>query len=101
MFTLPLNSGRSFPMNRLNRVVAPVVLLAALVAVAGCGNTKTKPISHQETAPATTAGTPTAQITATPALVSSGDQVQLSWSTTNAGTVSIDGIGDVPRSEEH
>ena len=43
-------------MNRLNRILAPVVLLAALVAVAGCGNTKkTKPISHEETAPAATA----------------------------------------------
>ncbi|MGD0681704.1 MAG: hypothetical protein ABR990_06595, partial [Terracidiphilus sp.] len=60
-------------MNRLNRIVAPVVLLAALVAVAGCGNTKKKPISRQETAPASTAATPTAQITASPALISSGD----------------------------
>ena len=86
-------------MNRLNRILAPIVLLAALVAVAGCGNqSKKKPISHQETAPATTAATPTAQITASPALVSSGDQVQLSWRTTNADTVSIDGIGDVPSS---
>jgi peptidoglycan-associated lipoprotein len=84
-------------LNRLHRTLAPVVLLAALVAVAGCGNTKTKPISQQETAPAALPA-PTAQITASPALVSSGDQVQLSWRTTNAGTVSIDGIGDVPSS---
>ena len=41
---------------------------------------------------------PTAQITATPALISASDQVQLSWQTTNATTVSIDGIGDVPSS---
>jgi peptidoglycan-associated lipoprotein len=39
---------------------------------------------------------PTAQLTATPTQVSAGDQVQLSWRTTNATTVSIDGIGDVP-----
>jgi peptidoglycan-associated lipoprotein len=37
-------------------------------------------------------------MTATPALVSANDQVQLSWRTTNAATVSIDGIGDVPTS---
>jgi len=31
-------------------------------------------------------------------VVSAGDQVQLSWRTTDATTVSIDGIGDVPTS---
>ncbi len=31
-------------------------------------------------------------------MVSAGDQVQLSWSTTNATSVSIDGIGEVPTS---
>lgn len=41
---------------------------------------------------------PTAQITATPTVVSAGDQVQLSWRTTDATTVSIEGIGDVPTS---
>ena len=41
---------------------------------------------------------PTAQITATPTLISAGDQVQLSWRTTDASSVSIDGIGDVPTS---
>ena len=81
-------------MNRLHRIVAPVVLLVALAVIAGCGS-KTKPISPEETAPASGLA-PTAQITATPSLVSAGDQVQLSWRTTNAYTVSIDGIGDVP-----
>jgi peptidoglycan-associated lipoprotein len=41
---------------------------------------------------------PTAQITATPSVVSAGDQVELTWRTTNATSVSIDGIGDVPTS---
>jgi peptidoglycan-associated lipoprotein len=83
-------------LNKLNRIVAPVVLLAALVVVAGCG-TKKKPISREETAPAAVL-VPTAQMTATPAQVSANDEVQLSWRTTNAATVSIDGIGDVPTS---
>ena len=39
-----------------------------------------------------------AQITATPTVISAGDQVVLSWRTTDATTVSIDGIGDVPSS---
>jgi peptidoglycan-associated lipoprotein len=44
------------------------------------------------------APTPIAQLTATPSVISAGDQVQLSWRTTDATTVSIDGLGDVPTS---
>jgi peptidoglycan-associated lipoprotein len=73
-----------------------VVLLIALVAVAGCKK-KEAPLPSTETAPsATSAPEPTAQITATPTVISAGDQVQLSWRTTDAPNVSIDGIGDVP-----
>jgi peptidoglycan-associated lipoprotein len=35
-------------------------------------------------------------LTATPSQISAGDQVTLSWKTTDATSVSIDGIGDVP-----
>ena len=49
-----------------------------------------------ETAPPATAPAPTAQLTATPTVISAGDQVQLTWQTTDATSVSIDGIGDVP-----
>jgi len=77
--------------------LTPLVLLVAVVAVAGCGK-KTTPISPAETAPVASAPAPTAQITATPTLVMAGDQVQISWRTTDATTVSIDGIGDVPTS---
>ena len=83
-------------MNRLNRIVTPLVLLAALVAVAGCG-AKPKHASREATAPGVVPA-PTAQLTASPAFVSTNDQVQLSWHTTDANTVSIDGIGDVPSS---
>ena len=37
-------------------------------------------------------------MTATPTVISAGDQVQLTWRTTDASAVSIDGIGDVPSS---
>ena len=85
-------------MNRLDRIVLPLVLLVAVASVAGCGN-KPKPVSATETAPATAPKpAPTAQITATPSFISAGDQVQLSWRTTDATTVSIDDIGDVPTS---
>ncbi|MGA3081909.1 MAG: peptidoglycan-associated lipoprotein Pal [Terracidiphilus sp.] len=85
-------------MNRTHHILASSVLVFALAAVAGCGK-KTEPLPAGETAPpaaAAPAPAPTAQITATPTLVSAGDQVQLSWRTTDAATVSIDGIGDVP-----
>ena len=85
-------------MKESNRFLVPVVLLVALVAVAGCKK-KEAPLGPTETAPpAAVAPAPTAQISASPAVVSAGDQVQLSWRTSNANSVSIDGIGDVPTS---
>jgi peptidoglycan-associated lipoprotein len=90
---------RSNPLNRLNRVVVPVALLVTLIAVAGCGQKKPKHVPASETAPAAAVAlAPTAQFSATPAQIAAGDQVQLSWHTTEATTVSIDGIGDVPTS---
>ena len=71
------------------------LLLIALIAVSGC-NKKTAPLPSAGEAPAATSGTPTAQLSATPTVISAGDQVQLSWKTTNASSISIDGIGDVP-----
>ncbi len=71
------------------------LLLVALIAVSGCKK-KTSPLPSSEEAPAATSPAPTAQLTATPAVISAGDQVQLSWKTTDASSISIDGIGDVP-----
>jgi len=76
-------------------VFSIALLLIALTAISGCKK-KTAPLPSAEEAPATSVPTPTAQLSATPTVVSAGDQVQLSWKTTNASTVSIDGIGDVP-----
>ena len=85
-------------MNVRSRILIPVVLLVVLVAVAGCKK-KEKTLPPVETAPPTqTAPAPAAQITATPPVISAGDQVVLSWRTADATTVSIDGIGDVPTS---
>jgi peptidoglycan-associated lipoprotein len=83
-------------MNRVHRIFVPAVLVAVMV-VAGCGK-KTAPLPAAETAPAAVAPAPTAQLTATPAAISAGDQVQLSWRTSGATAVSIQGIGDVPTS---
>jgi peptidoglycan-associated lipoprotein len=72
-----------------------VALAPVLTAVSGCK--KSKPLAPpNETAPNATAATPTATLTATPTVISAGDQVQLTWRTTDATSVTIDGIGDVP-----
>ncbi len=81
-------------MQRFSRIAVPV-LLAALVAAAGCK--KKIPPTPVATAPPVTPA-PTATITATPAEVTAGNSVVLSWSTTNASTASIDGLGDVASS---
>ena len=83
-------------MKKLSRLVVPVFLLVALVAIAGCKK-KEKPLPPAAEAPPA-APAPTAQLTATPSSISAGDQVQLMWKTTDATSVSIDGIGDVPTS---
>jgi peptidoglycan-associated lipoprotein len=80
-----------------NRILVPALLLVALVAVSGCKKKQPLPPPQAAPPPASVAA-PTAQLTATPTVVSAGDQVQLSWRTTDATTVSIDGIGDVPTS---
>ena len=83
-------------MNRHSRFLVPVVLLFALVAVPGCKKKPLPPPAETTAPPAAPA--PTAQITATPGTVSAGDQVVLTWRTTDATTVLIEGIGDVPTS---
>jgi peptidoglycan-associated lipoprotein len=83
-------------LNRRTRILVPAVLLVALVAIAGCK--KHQPPPAAATAPAATAPEPTAQLTATPSSISAGDQVVLTWRTTDATSVSIDGIGNVPTS---
>jgi peptidoglycan-associated lipoprotein len=79
---------------RRTRFAAPAVLLIALLTIAGC---KKKPAPlPAPTAPPAVAPAPTALLTATPSQISAGDQVTLSWKTTDATSVSIEGIGDVP-----
>lgn len=83
-------------MRLLHRIFVPVVLLVALTAVAGCK--KKQPPPPPQAAPPPAAPAPTAQLTATPTVITAGDQVQLTWRTTDATSVSIDGLGDVPTS---
>lgn len=75
--------------------MVPAVFTLALFTMAGCKKKDHAPPPPPETAPSS-APAPTAQITASPTQVSAGDQVVLSWRTTDATSVSIDGLGDVP-----
>ncbi len=83
-------------MNRLNRVLLPIALFASIVAVSGCKK-KVAPTPPPATAPAVVPA-PTAQITATPSVINAGDKVMLRWTTTNATSATIDGIGSVSTS---
>ena len=84
-------------MNQRNRILVPIVLFIAFVAIAGCKK-QAAPLPPETAPPPMAAPAPTAQLTATPTVVSAGAQVQLSWRTTDATSISIDGIGDVPSS---
>ncbi len=70
-------------------------MLLALTTLPGCKK-KEAPLPEETAPPSTTAPAPTAVLKATPAVISAGDQVQLSWRTMDATSVSIDGIGNVP-----
>ncbi|MGA7340661.1 MAG: peptidoglycan-associated lipoprotein Pal [Terracidiphilus sp.] len=84
-------------MKSRTRILVSVALLAALTVVAGCKKKQEQPPA-ESTAPPASAAAPTAELSANPTAISAGDQVTLTWRTTDANTVSIDGIGDVPSS---
>ena len=70
-------------------------LLIALTALPGCKK-KEAPSAAETAPPSSTAAAPTAELKATPSVISAGDQVTLSWRTTDATSVTIDGMGSVP-----
>jgi peptidoglycan-associated lipoprotein len=82
-------------LNLRKSIYTTASVLFALAAITGCHKKQTLP-SQGTTAPEQSVPQPTAQLTATPTVISAGDQVQLSWRTTDASSISIDGIGDVP-----
>ena len=84
-------------MDRRIRVkLAFLLLLVALVATMGCKKKVSPPSTA--TAPPASMPAPTASITASPNDVTAGQQIVLTWKTTNATSVKIDGIGDVSSS---
>lgn len=81
-------------MDSKTRISFSAAVLFSLVAVAGCKHKVQTPVA---TAPPP-APQPTATLSASPDAVSAGQQVTLTWNTTNATTASIDGLGDVATS---
>ena len=73
-----------------------MLLLVALVAVAGCKK-KQPPPAGRDGAAARRRRQPRRSLPR-PSQISAGDQVALSWRTTDATSATIDGIGDVPTS---
>ncbi len=69
-------------------------LSLAVFALAGC-HKKTAPVAANALPPATTGPAPIAALTADPPAIDLGQSVVLNWRTTNATSVTIDGIGDV------
>ena len=77
--------------NRTSLVMA--VSLAAMLTVAGCH--KKNPAPPPPPAPPATAPTPMATITAEPSSITPGGSATLTWKTTDATNVSIEGLGTV------
>ena len=74
---------------------AALVATLALLTAAGCHKKQAAPPPAAATAPEAIAP-PTASITADPMAIDLGQSVVLNWRTSNATSVSIDGIGEVP-----
>jgi peptidoglycan-associated lipoprotein len=75
--------------------IASLAILALAAFAGGCAKKAAPPPPPP---PAMTAPAPTASITAAPTAVNAGEGVALTWHTTNADDVSVDGIGKVPSS---
>ncbi len=81
--------------NDRRKYLVTFAIAASIFAVAGCGK-KASPPPPPPPPAMTTA--PTATITAAPTVINPGDAVALTWHTTDATDVAIDGIGKVPTS---
>lgn len=81
---------------RMYSVRAALLLAAGLVTLAGC-HKKTNPVNPASLGPTapTETSAPTATLTADPLAIDLGQSVVLNWRTTDATSVSIDGIGPV------
>jgi peptidoglycan-associated lipoprotein len=80
---------------RMKKVPASALGVAVLLTIAGCHK---KPAPPPPPPPAMSATAPTADITATPTAINAGDSTILTWHTSGATDVSIEGMGAVATS---
>jgi peptidoglycan-associated lipoprotein len=96
---LPTNIMKRTTMNALrqhSRTAFALTATLAIFAAAGC-HKKSKDVLPPPSADAPTrVAPPTASITADPLAIDLGQSVVLNWRTSNATSVKIDGIGEVP-----
>ncbi len=78
---------------KVHPIYVALVSAAALFAVGGCHKKQSPPPPPPPISSSSAA--PTAEITATPTSVNSGDSVMLTWHTQNATDISIEGMGAV------
>lgn len=91
-----LTTFRSTRNSATRRSVVAIAAAAAILMVAGCH--KKKPAVPPPPAATNNAPQPTATISAKPDTINPGDSVTLTWSTTDANSATIEGIGPVPTS---
>ena len=72
-----------------------ILVALTFAIITGCHNTPRAIQTAEKTPPAITAPSPSATLTVTPDTVERGQSAQLTWTTQNAKTVTIDGIGTV------
>ena len=77
-----------------HRKYAAAILFTTAILLGGCA----KKAKVTPPPPPPPPAAPTAHITADPTSINAGQNVQLSWTTSNADTVSIEGIGEVSTS---
>jgi peptidoglycan-associated lipoprotein len=88
-----MTTPRSMKLQAMRTVLC---LTVALAAISGCGK-KTSPVNPASLGPTaqTPPSPPTATLTADPLAIDLGQSVVLNWRTTDASSVTIDGIGPV------
>ena len=83
---------------KINRFCAFAVAIAFAILLTGCHRNTTASNNDHTQPPAKTVPSPSATLTVKPDTVDRGQQVELSWNTQNASSVSIDGVGTVTAS---
>ncbi len=70
------------------------LIAGSMLLLGGCNKKAAKVVPPAPPAP----GTPTATLAANPSVIEQGQSTQLTWQTTNADSITIEGLGELPAS---